>query len=98
MRDADRKMLEWSGTPMGIYDRDYYRREGPSYLEALIPSGQVCKWLIAINVVVWILQILTDHSQSPHGSSQARPCRFPGASAAQSQGRPRRLRDRHLYS
>jgi membrane associated rhomboid family serine protease len=42
---------------MGIYDRDYYR-EGPSYLESLIPSGLICKWLIGINVVVFIAQLL----------------------------------------
>jgi membrane associated rhomboid family serine protease len=44
---------------MGIYDRDYYR-EGPSYLESLIPSGLVCKWLIAINVLVFIAQLVTE--------------------------------------
>jgi membrane associated rhomboid family serine protease len=44
---------------MGIYDREYYRKEGPSYLEALIPSGQVCKWLIGINIFVFILQLIT---------------------------------------
>jgi len=43
---------------MGIYDRDYYRREGPSYLETLIPSGTVCKWLIGINIVVFIVQVI----------------------------------------
>jgi membrane associated rhomboid family serine protease len=47
---------------MGIYDRDYYRREGASYLESLIPSGHVCKWLIAINVFVFFLQILTNNA------------------------------------
>jgi membrane associated rhomboid family serine protease len=40
---------------MGIYDRDYYRREGPSFLD----RGQVCKWLIGINVVCFIIQIVT---------------------------------------
>ena len=44
---------------MGIYDRDYYRHEGPSYLDALIPSGLVCKWLIGINVIVYIMQLMT---------------------------------------
>jgi membrane associated rhomboid family serine protease len=43
---------------MGIYDRDYYR-EGPSYLESLIPSGLVCKWLIGVNVLVFIAQYLS---------------------------------------
>jgi membrane associated rhomboid family serine protease len=50
---------------MGIYDRDYYRREGPSYLESLIPSGQVCKWLIVINVGIWILQVVTIDRRPP---------------------------------
>ena len=43
---------------MGIQDRDYYRNEGPSVLDSLMPSGVVCRWLIGINVVVWILQIV----------------------------------------
>jgi membrane associated rhomboid family serine protease len=47
---------------MGIYDREYYRKEGPSYLDALIPSGQVCKWLIGINILVFILQLVTKPS------------------------------------
>src|SRR5712692_6678708 len=45
---------------MGIYDRDYYRREGPSFLD----RGQVCKWLIGINVVCFIIQLVT---QRPDG-------------------------------
>ena len=44
---------------MGIYDREYYRREGPSFLEAITQHGRVCKWLIAINVVVFVLQLVT---------------------------------------
>ena len=44
---------------MGIYDRDYYRREGPSFLGAIANTGQVCKWLIVINVVMFIIQLLT---------------------------------------
>src|SRR5262249_24569946 len=44
---------------MGIYDRDYYRREGPSFLGAISERGQVCKWLIVINAVVFVLQLLT---------------------------------------
>jgi membrane associated rhomboid family serine protease len=43
---------------MGIYDRDYYRKEGPSYLGAFAMSGQVCRWLVGINVVVFIAQML----------------------------------------
>jgi membrane associated rhomboid family serine protease len=44
---------------MGIQDRDYYRNEGPSVFDSLMPSGLVCRWLIAINVVVWVLQMIT---------------------------------------
>lgn len=44
---------------MGIHDRDYYRNEGPSYLDAIFPEGRVCKWLIGINVAVFIAQLLT---------------------------------------
>jgi membrane associated rhomboid family serine protease len=45
---------------MGIYDREYYRREGPSFLEAITRHGQVCKWLIIINVVAFFLQLATN--------------------------------------
>jgi membrane associated rhomboid family serine protease len=44
---------------MGIYDREYYRKSGPSYLDSFGVSGTGCKWLIAINVVAFILQIVT---------------------------------------
>lgn len=44
---------------MGIYDREYYRREGPRYLDALSFRGQVCKWLLIANIVIFILQLLT---------------------------------------
>jgi membrane associated rhomboid family serine protease len=44
---------------MGIYDRDYYRRDGPSFLDHITSGGYVCKWLIAINIVAFILQSLT---------------------------------------
>jgi membrane associated rhomboid family serine protease len=43
---------------MGIYDRDYYRREGPSFLGSWSAQGRVCAWLIAINIVCFFLQIL----------------------------------------
>ncbi len=48
---------------MGIYDRDYYRREGPSFLGSFIDRGKVCKWLIAINVIVFVIQLV-----APRGS------------------------------
>jgi membrane associated rhomboid family serine protease len=44
---------------MGIYDRDYYRREGPSVLDWLFPDGIVCKWLIGINIAVYLIQLTT---------------------------------------
>jgi membrane associated rhomboid family serine protease len=44
---------------MGIYDRDYYRREGPSFLGSLIERGTICKWLVGINVVAFVVQMLT---------------------------------------
>src|SRR5690242_18936857 len=44
---------------MGIYDRDYYLREGPGFLDAMWPSGSACKWLVAINVAAFLIQLLT---------------------------------------
>jgi membrane associated rhomboid family serine protease len=41
---------------MGIYDREYYRREGPSFLESFSTQGKACKWLIIINVICFFLQ------------------------------------------
>jgi membrane associated rhomboid family serine protease len=40
---------------MGIYDREYYRRESPSFFD----RGQVCKWLIGVNVACFIIQVVT---------------------------------------
>jgi membrane associated rhomboid family serine protease len=48
---------------MGIYDRDYVRREGPSFLGSFAERGRVCKWLIGINIAAFLLQVLT----LPHG-------------------------------
>ncbi|MGH7222122.1 MAG: rhomboid family intramembrane serine protease [Gemmataceae bacterium] len=44
---------------MGIYDRDYVRREGPSFLGSFAERGRVCRWLIGINVAVFLVQVLT---------------------------------------
>jgi membrane associated rhomboid family serine protease len=44
---------------MGIYDREYYRRDGPGFLDSLLGRGQVCKWLILINVALFFVQVLT---------------------------------------
>jgi membrane associated rhomboid family serine protease len=43
---------------MGIYDRDYYRREGYSFLGSFTERGTVCKWLIGTNIVFFIVQIV----------------------------------------
>jgi membrane associated rhomboid family serine protease len=48
---------------MGINDRDYVRREGPSFLGSFAERGKICKWLIGINVVVFVLQLLTSDSE-----------------------------------
>jgi membrane associated rhomboid family serine protease len=44
---------------MGIYDREYYRREGPGFLASFSSQGRVCKYLILANAIVFILQILS---------------------------------------
>jgi membrane associated rhomboid family serine protease len=43
---------------MGIYDRDYYRGQRGSYLEAFGLSGTGCKWLIALNIVAFVLEFV----------------------------------------
>lgn len=48
---------------MGIYDRDYYRREGPSFLESLGGRANVCKWLIIVNIAVFLLQVMANYRQ-----------------------------------
>ena len=50
---------------MGIYDREYYRREGPSYLGSFMERGKVCKWLIIINVVCYGLQLFSPALRLP---------------------------------
>jgi len=44
---------------MGIYDRDYVRREGSSFLGSFVERGRVCRWLVGINIVAFIAQVLT---------------------------------------
>src|SRR5262245_22885509 len=60
---------------MGIQDRDYYRNEGPSIFDALVPQGVVCRWLIGINVAVFVLQMFAQSSAQfvlgPDGEPQA---------------------------
>jgi membrane associated rhomboid family serine protease len=52
---------------MGIYDREYYRREGPSFLASFTERGRTAKWLILINVIVFVIQLLTN---PPGGSGE----------------------------
>jgi membrane associated rhomboid family serine protease len=44
---------------MGIYDREYYRREGPSFLGAFTERGKVCKAIILANVICFVIQLLS---------------------------------------
>lgn len=44
---------------MGFYDRDYMRQDGRSYVSSLVPEGRVCQWLIAINFIIYVLQLAT---------------------------------------
>ncbi len=45
---------------MGIYDRDYYRKEGPSFLDSFTLRGQVViKWLLIVNIAVYVMQLIT---------------------------------------
>jgi membrane associated rhomboid family serine protease len=58
---------------MGIYDREYYRREGPSYLGSFMERGKVCKWLVIINVVCFAMQMFSPALQLPeeiHGQQK----------------------------
>jgi membrane associated rhomboid family serine protease len=50
---------------MGIYDREYYRREGPGFLASITQHGRVCKWLIAVNIVMFVLQLATTPRSQP---------------------------------
>ncbi|HLW68751.1 MAG TPA: rhomboid family intramembrane serine protease, partial [Gemmataceae bacterium] len=42
---------------MGIHDRDYYRDDGGSWLSSLTRHGQVCTWLIVLNIIMFVAQI-----------------------------------------
>ena len=54
---------------MGIQDRDYYRKEGPSIFDTLMPRGMVCRWLIGINIAVFFLQIAAQNAARPQGNN-----------------------------
>lgn len=44
---------------MGIYDRDYYRNSNASFLGSFAERGLMCKWLIGINIVAFLVQLIT---------------------------------------
>ena len=44
---------------MGIYDRDYYRRDGPKYLESFALRGQATKWIVIATIGLFVLQLIT---------------------------------------
>src|SRR5438309_1792758 len=62
--------LSWAGAPMGIQDRDYYRNEGPSIFDSLMPRGLVCRWLIGINLAIFFLQLVAQTAALPHGDQR----------------------------
>jgi len=49
---------------MGIYNRDYFRNDQKRLREGWLASGY--KWLIAINVVVFVLQLVVRSTQLVH--------------------------------
>lgn len=49
---------------MGIYDREYIR-ERPGFLGSFYERGLMCKWLIGINVVVFLLQLIARNAVRP---------------------------------
>src|SRR5258707_2286603 len=55
---------------MGIQDRDYYRNEGPSIFDSLMPRGVACRWLIGINIVVFVLQVAAQVAAMPQGNER----------------------------
>jgi membrane associated rhomboid family serine protease len=50
---------------MGIYDRDYYRREGSSFLAGLADQGRTTYWLIGITVCCFIAQFVSREPLNP---------------------------------
>jgi membrane associated rhomboid family serine protease len=44
---------------MGIYDREYYRKDKTSFLGSIADRGIVCKWLILINGICFVIQLVT---------------------------------------
>jgi len=54
---------------MGFQDRDYVRRDGPSFLGSFWERGKICKWLIGINLVVFFIQLATTPTGADRGSA-----------------------------
>jgi membrane associated rhomboid family serine protease len=52
---------------MGIYDRDYYRREGPSFLDSFNARNFACKWIVLTNVALFVLQYVGRGSWGQNG-------------------------------
>ena len=50
---------------MGIHDRDYYRDDDGSWFSSLTRHGQVCTWIIVLNVIVYVAQISTRERYQP---------------------------------
>ena len=50
---------------MGIHDRDYYRKEGPSHLASW--EGRACAWIIGVTIAVFVLQMATRTQAPGHG-------------------------------
>jgi membrane associated rhomboid family serine protease len=48
---------------MGIQDRDYYR-DGPSFFARWAGNGKVTLWLLGLNVVIFLMQVMT---RTEHG-------------------------------
>lgn len=44
---------------MGIYDREYYRHDRSGLFGTLASPGVICKWLILINVVLFVVQLFS---------------------------------------
>src|SRR5262249_4271785 len=55
---------------MGIQDRGYYRNEGPSIFDSLMPRGVACRWIIGINLIVFVLQVAGQVAAMPHANER----------------------------
>jgi membrane associated rhomboid family serine protease len=62
---------------MGIYDRDYYRRERPSVFGLFDGTGRVCVMLIVVTSVIFLIQLQT--RVSLHGFHEANSGPFTSA-------------------